>query len=313
LPHICKACHDAGPHKNHTLREMMFGTREEFAYIECRNCGTIQRASDVLDEGKFYPEGYYSFAGKTKKTLRSKIGEHRDRDQLLDDTILGRFLNRFRPRKIDPQIEILRRLKLNKTASILDVGCGSGALLHRLAGAGLENLTGADPFIAADISIGGVNILKSDIQSLAGKFDVIMFHHSFEHMPDPEKTLMQVRQHLAPDGKCLIRIPTCSSAAWLEYGKNWVQLDAPRHVVVFSRGGFATLANRSGFSVIDMLDDSNSFQFWGSEMYRKNIPLRSKQPEEIFSPAELSEFERRSDDLNSRNEGDQTAFIISLK
>jgi SAM-dependent methyltransferase len=309
----CKACLSAGPHATLVVREMMFGTREEFQYIQCNNCGTLQRNANIPDEGKYYPPIYWSYGGgMTTVTFRSKIGALRERQHLLDDTIFGRILNRCRPRKMDAQLNILRHLKLKQASRILDVGCGSGVLLKRLARAGLKNLTGADPFFAgADGAGSGITIFKSDLGGLEGQFDVIMFHHAFEHLADPEEALLEARRHLAPHGKCLIRIPTCSSAAWREYGTDWVQLDAPRHIVIFSREGFAKLAERTGFRITDTIDDSGSFQFWGSEMYRRDIPLRSEKPENLFSSFELSEFQARADEINSRGEGDQTAFFVA--
>ena len=58
----CKACRSSGPHVIHLFREMMFGTRDEFEYFECNQCGSLQRLSQVADEGKFYPPNYYSFS-----------------------------------------------------------------------------------------------------------------------------------------------------------------------------------------------------------------------------------------------------------
>src|SRR6476661_7449138 len=39
---------------------MMFGTRDEFEYLECAECGTVQIA-EIPDLTAYYPQGYYSF------------------------------------------------------------------------------------------------------------------------------------------------------------------------------------------------------------------------------------------------------------
>jgi hypothetical protein len=59
---ICNACESPGPHTIYVFREMMFGTGDEFEYFECKDCGSIQRLIAVIDESKFYPSNYYSFA-----------------------------------------------------------------------------------------------------------------------------------------------------------------------------------------------------------------------------------------------------------
>lgn len=46
-------------------------------------------------------------------------------------------------------VRMLGQLALERDARILDVGCGGGGLLDRLARVGFNNLSGADPFIAA--------------------------------------------------------------------------------------------------------------------------------------------------------------------
>ena len=61
-----------------------------------------------------------------------------------------------------------------------------------------------------------------------------MFHHSFEHLPDPIETLERVYRLMPSGGNCLIRIPLVSSEAWKKYGPHWVQLDAPRHFFLYS-------------------------------------------------------------------------------
>ena len=46
-------------------------------------------------------------------------------------------------------------------------------------------------------------------------------------------------------------------------------------------------------------------------MYCRDIALKSKPTEEIFSLKQMDEFRERAMELNSKGLGDQTAFIIS--
>jgi 2-polyprenyl-3-methyl-5-hydroxy-6-metoxy-1,4-benzoquinol methylase len=79
---------------------------------------------------------------------------------------------------------------LSAAREFLDVGCGGGALLDRLARVGFNKLSGADPFIAADAETPlGVPLMKRYLSEVTGEFDLIMFNHSLEHVPDPVATL----------------------------------------------------------------------------------------------------------------------------
>jgi SAM-dependent methyltransferase len=198
----------------------------------------------------------------------------------------------------------------------LDVGCGQGALLDRLAGIGFTNVLGVDPFVEKSFTTDwGAKVIKQSIEEVTGEFDVIMFHHSLEHVPDPAATLRHANSILATDGICYIRVPTPSSEAFEIYGADWVQLDAPRHLGVPSRDGMAQIAGRCGFRVAEVIDDSRGFGFWGSELYRKGIHLNpggrgEANPLDHFASTQLGEWEERAARLNEIGRGDQAAFIL---
>jgi SAM-dependent methyltransferase len=305
---ICNACQSPGPHTIYVFREMMFGTRDEFEYFECKECGSIQRMTAVGDEAKFYPSNYYSF-GNSRSSTRSGMLAIRDSHAFGRKSAAGAILSRIWPLR-NAQMQLLPRFNLTARSRILDVGCGSGAILQRLAAIGFQDLTGVDPFLKAATPSGPVRLLKADIEEIGGRFDFIMFNHSLEHVLNPEATLSAARRLLSETGHCLVRIPTCSSFAWQHYGRNWVQLDPPRHVVIFSRDGLSRLAARVGFRLDATIDDSSEFQFTGSERYCRDIPLR-EPGHDLFGRRELRAFRARALELNRQSEGDQAAFVLS--
>jgi hypothetical protein len=67
--------------------------------------------------------------------------------------------------------------------------------------------------------------------------------------------------------------------------------------------------------IVRMDDDSNSFQFWGSEQYLKGIHLtdprgHSKQ-RPLFSPAQMKAFAARAKTLNRQGQGDQISVVLA--
>src|SRR6185436_10142585 len=113
---------------------------------------------------------------------------------------------------------------------ILDVGAGAGKLLLDLNFLGFRNLVGVDPFIEKDIyHPSGVKILKKELKEMDQEFDLVMFNHSFEHMPEPLAILRKAHQLVRPGHFLVVRIPLAGSFAWRKYGVDWMALDAPRH------------------------------------------------------------------------------------
>ena len=118
---------------------------------------------------------------------------------------------------------------LSRSASILDIGCGNGNLIASLAEVGFRNVLGADPFIAQDIvHSNGARVLKREANEVEGQFDVVMMHHSLEHIWDQHGTVAEVARLVKSGGRCMIRIPTIDCWAWEEYGRDWIGLDPPR-------------------------------------------------------------------------------------
>jgi SAM-dependent methyltransferase len=306
----CRICRATGPHAVHHARELMHGTRDRFDYFECAECGTVQIGTvpAASELARYYPQDYYSFEQRRKNWLVRWLVAQRDRHVLNLPNLAGALIGRFR---VDPILRVLARANLKLSDRILDVGCGSGRLLDRLARAGFPKLIGVDPFIAGDMRTpAGVPIRKALLSEVSGTFDVIMFNHSLEHVTDPVGVLRDAGSHLALDGKILVRVPTPSSDAWQIYGIDWVQLDAPRHIVLPSRKGAGIMAEHAGLSVRDVIDDSGTFQFTGSEQYRRDLPLRGAEPDALFSRADLARFAARAAALNACHRGDQAMFVL---
>lgn len=310
----CRLCAAMGPHQSIAVREMMFGTRERFEYYICAECDTLQIVEPLAgaELERHYGSGYYSYNVPAQPGFVQWLIMKQDRFQLhTGGRVIGALMAAVSTDRIT---ETLGRLSLERDTRILDMGCGGGELLDRLVRAGFSNLSGADPFIAADGQTPlGVPLMKRYVSEVPGEFDLIMFNHSLEHVPNPIATLKAARQKLAPGGICLVRVPTTSSEAWAIYQADWVQIDAPRHMVIPSRKGLARAAEAAGLRVEQTIDDSSSFQFLGSEKYQRDIALTQFDGFKVFKlfgPQRIWAWERRAERLNRQGRGDQTAFVL---
>jgi SAM-dependent methyltransferase len=320
----CRICRNRTGNVSHHCREMMFGLEEKFAYLECGNCGCLQIEEVPPDMSKYYPPGYYSFAGtpyagksilaKAKGFLkRHRLAYHygaRDPAGFLARAVFG-------PGAIPAW---LHGLDLNPRSSMLDIGCGEGYVLLNLALEGYMNITGIDPYIQKDIRYeNGVTVYKRELGRIEGLYDLIMMHHSFEHMADPGETLRRAASLMHPNSHLLIRTPVVPSLAWQKYGVNWVQLDPPRHLFIHSRKSIEILAAEADLALTNVLYDSTEFQFWGSEQYVNNIPLMDetsywKNPaRSIFTAADIARFKGLAEQCNAEGTGDQACFYLRRK
>ncbi len=317
----CAICANTHNNRRYTAREMMYGLRDPFVYVECAACGCMHIEMVPNNLAAYYPSGYYSFRARSRAPLAWFIRRLRDSYALRGSGLVGQLLLAFHPGDMNvlQSLQSLARLRPLPQSHILDVGCGAGLLLESLHQLGFTNLMGLEPYLDTDhMSAGGVPIYKQSVQHLAGTsiWDIIMFHHSFEHIATPRETLHSVARLLKPHGVCLIRMPTVSSFAWKNYRTDWVQLDAPRHLWLYSLEGVRLLAAQTNLLLEDVVYDSTAFQFWASEQYRQDIPLMSDRSYAInpahalFSQADIRTFQQKAAVLNRARQGDTAVFYL---
>ncbi|MBK1674844.1 hypothetical protein CKO35_16430 [Ectothiorhodospira shaposhnikovii] len=92
---------------------------------------------------------------------------------------------------------------------VIDFGCGVGIQAIELAKAGAKSVTGVDIREHA-LSEARTNAIKAGVADrcefvsrIERSADVILSKDAFEHFPDPEAVLDEMRQRLKPDGKIL--------------------------------------------------------------------------------------------------------------
>lgn len=192
--------------------------------------------------------------------------------------------------------------------AIADVGGGSGRRLRQLRLLGYRRLTCIDPFIEESGEINGITFVRGILADVAGPFDLIMYHHSLEHIADPVAELTAVSRRLTARGVALVRLPWLPNAAFERYGADWVQLDAPRHLHIPSREGLRQACARAGLWIVAEGDDSTALQFWGSERYRAGLSLVGGPS--LAEKRQVSRWGREARRLNRAGRGDQGWLLL---
>jgi len=298
---------------------MFYGTREEFAYFECDSCATLQAVQIPDDLSKHYPSDYLGQVSDQLNTgfssLRIFLKQQRVLYSLYGRSPLGWLVSKIGEDYFGYTWEWFRKAGVTPNSRILDVGCGPGHLLKSLQEQGFLNLAGVDPF--QQKTHAGLKIHRCELKELTGHYDLIMMHHSLEHVPDPIKTLAEAKHLCTPGGRILVRIPVANCYAWERYGVHWFQIDAPRHLVIPSVRGMQILAERVGLCLNEIVFDSDELQFCCSEQYERGIPLKDSasynknRETNSFTPAQIESFKQQSKQLNESGRGDQACFYFT--
>lgn len=143
---------------------------------------------------------------------------------------------------------------------VLDVGCGSGDLLAHYRGLGWEAF-GIEPAaeatrLARERGLSVHHGTLADQPWQRGSFDLVVFSHSLEHIPEPLGALAAARELLAPDGQIAIHLPNWSSWQLRVFRGHWFSLDLPRHLQHFSPRALEVAAARLELEVAELGTDA---------------------------------------------------------
>ena len=182
----------------------------------------------------------------------------------------------------------LRAIGRKGRGRLLDVGCGSGELLELVQRLGWR-ATGVDFDPAAvsnsrgrglDVRLGSVE----EQQFPESSFDLVVLSHVIEHLPDPVATLRECRRVLAPGGAMLVVTPNAESWGHSLLRENWLGLDVPRHLCVFTSAGLARTAGNAGFRHVSISTSPGLAQYVFFEAARLAKDSRFRRAGRFYLP-----------------------------
>jgi SAM-dependent methyltransferase len=154
---------------------------------------------------------------------------------------------------------------IDKSAKILDLGCGPGYFLDEMTKRGYTNLEGVTLSIEdANMCIDkGHQVRRSDMNFLEDRdesVDMLFCRHSLEHSPFPYITLLEYNRVLKPNGFLYIEVPSPECDLPHHENKN--------HYSIFGRDMWLALLQRTGFDIqwydyefpVEFLDERGKVQ-----------------------------------------------------
>lgn len=290
----CSSCKSAGVPLYGGLRDQTFGSPGEWSLSRCPRCGLVWLdPRPVPDEiGKVYQEyythslytpgdGFVRYGGGTG-FVRRVAGTYlhasrRLRERALaasmgyeqgTSTFLSRAVNRAA--SLVPGVSgaasfSVLGLSAHERGRLLDVGCGNGMFLARMAelgwqGVGLETDGRAAEFARSRF---GLEVVEGTLEQAGfpdGAFDAVVLSHVIEHVYDPVATLAECGRVLRPGGKLVVLTPNTRSLGHRIFRSAWRGLEPPRHLHIFDRRTLREAATRAGLGVAEASTISRMMQ-----------------------------------------------------
>jgi SAM-dependent methyltransferase len=254
------------------LRDKVYpSTPGAWDFYRCEECGSGYFNPRPTPEavGRLY-EAYYTHAhadapdyaqlsllGKLRRILGNGYRNYRFGMQERPASILGVLVAWLMPNYRALLDAGGRHLPKQPKGRLLDVGCGNGDFLQFAQRAGWEAI-GVEPDPKAvevaharglTVHLGGLETL----QAVSEAFDGITLNHVIEHVHHPRATLEQCYRLLRLGGWLWLETPNLDALGHAHYGENWVGLDIPRHLVVFTDRALMRLLQEVGFTRIERL------------------------------------------------------------
>jgi SAM-dependent methyltransferase len=280
----CYLCGDPGVPLYDKLRDRLFGVPGSWNLKRCRHpeCSLVwlDPMPTQEDIGKAY-ETYYTHTspgpnpcGRIRHLLRSasrfiSSGYLDGRYGYVTarypgQKALGLLLFLFPPRRLSVDRQVLG-LKALSGGRLLDIGCGSGALLARFQNLGwqVEGID-VDAAAVAQARLKGLSVRCGTLGEHHypdNHFDVITLAHVMEHLHDPLGLLRKCHRILKRGGQLVATTPNLNSLGHKLFKQSWMPLDPPRHLYIFSRPALEDLLRRAGYSVLSSYSSAGGSGF----------------------------------------------------
>jgi SAM-dependent methyltransferase len=223
------------------IRDRLDYVQRPYDFFSCRACGSLALNPLPLPEEVlgFYPTSY---AARSPQATASRFG-------LLERLVWHWLFETVYGRGARSVVEHSRV----RGGRLLEVGCSSGYQLRAFKDAGKFSVEGLDIDRSATdfarhvlaLEVWQGTLLEAGLPN--DTYDMVVLFNVLEHLLDPVVELREVARILRPGGRLALKVPNADSLQRRAFGRRWqIAREAPRHVLIPSKQGVATLLARAG-------------------------------------------------------------------
>jgi ubiquinone/menaquinone biosynthesis C-methylase UbiE len=245
----CPLCGARKPAREFVARDRLFWRPGTYDIVRCADCSMryVSPRPTLEALGAHYPEDYFIYK--------------KPEDEPAWIRPLVRVLDGMHYKGVARRIErVIGRIRPDM--KIVDVGCGMNSLL-----AAVKELRGCEgigvdfkPEVAAYVrDVRKMPCVAGTLEQAKfedASFDLVTMNEYLEHEPFPRQVLREARRITKPGGHVSIEVPFSDGLPARMFGRLWSQIDAPRHLMHFTKQTISDMLARSGYQVVKI----NTFQ-----------------------------------------------------
>ena len=241
---VCNLCEADNMKLLFVAKERDWGTGEIFNIVRCNQCGLvyINPRPGKNEVKKYYPPETWPRAKENIDFETATINnQHWRKVMKLRTAHLSKYIENGR---------------------ILDIGCGDGFFLKYLKERGWKAY-GVEPGevgsrYARDVL--GIEVFTGNLEDANfpdSWVDAASLYAVFEHLPDPIKTLKEIKRILKPSGILFISVPNFGGLESRIFRGRWLGIKAPTHLYHFTPITLSQIIKKTGFQLLEIKHISN--------------------------------------------------------
>ena len=231
--------------------------KDHWTYCRCRECGLVSLSPRPSEEALL--QSYDAYLPVVPREIAC-------------------WSRMIRP-VVNYAADLIQRRNKAKCPRLLDIGCGYGFFLKKMAQQGwqVEGIEVSRPGREYARQKLGLQIHAAPLEHVSlqdNSFDAVTLFYVIEHVYDPKRLLKEVHRILKPGGTILLRWPHSTPVVKIlgPFSKRYDVFHTPYHLYDFNPQTMKALLRQSGFRAVETMIGGHTlpkrrFYLWSSVVF----------------------------------------------